>query len=135
MVKIRHLAIKSPNPARLMKFYTEVMGLEVIHSQGTGYYVTDGYLTIALLQSRPEEAPPGFNHFGVTVENADALCDAIVAHGLPKPTQRPSKTPYAEQRGMDPDGNLFDISVHGYDKVEYPPERDAKAKKAKEPAE
>ena len=80
-------------------------------------------------------SPPGFNHFGVTVENADALCDAIVAHGLPKPTQRPSKTPYAEQRGMDPDGNLFDISVHGYDKVEYPPERDAKAKKAKEPAE
>jgi catechol 2,3-dioxygenase-like lactoylglutathione lyase family enzyme len=129
MVKIRHLAFKSANPARLAKFYQEVLGLEVIHQQGTGFYVSDGYLTIALLQARPEEAPPGFNHFGVTAEDADKLGDAIVAHGLPRPTQRPSKTPYAEQRGMDPDGNLFDISAHGYDRVEYPPEREvAKAK-------
>ena len=133
MVKIRHLAFKSHNPARLAKFYQETLGLEIIHQQGTGYYVTDGYLTIALLQSRPEEAPPGFNHFGITVENADEIGDRIVASGLPKPTQRPSKTPFAEQRGMDPDGNLFDISTHGYDQVEYPPERDAK--KAKVPAE
>ena len=135
MVKIRHLAFKSHNPARLAKFYSETLGLKILHQQGTGYYVTDGYLTIALLQSRPEEAPPGFNHFGVTVEDADALCDKIVESGQPKPTQRPSKTPFAEQRGMDPDGNLFDISVHGYDKVEYPPEREAKKKKVKEPAE
>ncbi len=27
---------------------------------------------------------------------------------------------------MDPDGNLFDISEHGYDRVEYPPEREEK---------
>jgi hypothetical protein len=27
---------------------------------------------------------------------------------------------------MDPDGNLFDVSVHGYDKVEYGDEREAK---------
>ena len=58
MVKIRHIALKSPNPAKLAKFYTEVMGLKIIHQQGTGFYVTDGYLTIALLQARPEEAPP-----------------------------------------------------------------------------
>ena len=129
MVKIRHLAFKSANPARLAKFYQEVLGLKVIHQQGTGFDGSDGYLTSALLQARPEEAPPGFNHFGITVENAGELGDAIVSHGLPRPTQRPSKTPYAEQRGMDPDGNLFDISEHGYEHVEYPPEREAKKAK------
>ncbi len=131
MVKIRHLAFKSHNPARLAKFYQEALGLKVLHQQGTGYYVTDGYLMIALLQSRPEEAPPGFKHFGVTVEDADEIGEKIVAHGLPKPTQRPSKTPFAEQRGMDPDGNLFDISVHGYDQVEYAGDRQAHEPKAR----
>jgi len=27
---------------------------------------------------------------------------------------------------MDPDGNLFDISVHGYDDVEYAADRERK---------
>jgi catechol 2,3-dioxygenase-like lactoylglutathione lyase family enzyme len=133
MVKIRHIAFKSHNPARLAKFYSETLGLKIIHQQGTGFYLSDGYLTVALLQSRPEDSPPGFNHFGITVEDADAVGDAIVAHGLPKPTERPAKTPYAERRGMDPDGNLFDISEHGYEKVEHPPER--AAKKVSVPAE
>ena len=30
--------------------------------------------------------------------------------------------------GMDPDGNLFDISEHGYADVEYPLDRDVKQK-------
>lgn len=126
MVKIRHLAIKSANPARLAKFYQETLGLELIHQSRGGFYVTDGYLTIALLQARPEEAPPGFNHFGIEVDDAVEIGKKIVAAGLPAPTQRPSKTPFAEQRGMDPDGNLFDISEHGYQMVEHPPEREAK---------
>jgi catechol 2,3-dioxygenase-like lactoylglutathione lyase family enzyme len=126
MVKIRHLAIKTANPARLAKFYQEVLGLELIHQSRGGYYVTDGYLTIALLQCRPEDSPPGINHFGIQVEDAAEIGNKIVAAGLPGPTQRPAKTPYAEQRGMDPDGNLFDISEHGYQHVEHPPEREAK---------
>jgi hypothetical protein len=32
---------------------------------------------------------------------------------------------------MDPDGNQFDISEHGYSDVEYPPERE-KTKKTPE---
>ena len=126
MVKIRHLAIKSPNPGKLAQFYCDTLGLTLQHKSGSGYYVTDGYLTIALLQCRPEDSPPGINHFGIQVEDAEAVGKAIVAAGLPAPTQRKSTTPYAEQRGMDPDGNLFDISVHGYAEVEYPPERQAK---------
>jgi hypothetical protein len=35
---------------------------------------------------------------------------------------------------MDPDGNLFDISVHGYDDVEYAADREHKKATEKAPA-
>src|SRR5215470_8595502 len=45
MPKIRHLAIKTKDPARLAKFYEEVFGLKVIHSERSGaMYMSDGYL-------------------------------------------------------------------------------------------
>jgi hypothetical protein len=94
-------------------------------------YLTDGYLTLANLRSRPEDAPPGLNHFGVAVEDSDALCRKLVEMGLPQPTVRPSNRPYAELRAMDPDGNLFDISVHGFEEEQYLPEREGQKKREK----
>src|SRR5262245_50324196 len=45
MSKIRHLAIKTKDPARLAKFYEEVFGLKVIHTERSGaVYMSDGYL-------------------------------------------------------------------------------------------
>lgn len=133
--KIRHLAIKSPDPQRLADFYCDAFGMEVLLRQDTGaVYITDGYLTLALLQSRPEDTPPGLNHFGFAVDDADteAVSDKLKAHGLPEPKVRPSNRPYAELRGMDPDGNLYDISVHGYQTEEYLPERTARQGRKKE---
>jgi catechol 2,3-dioxygenase-like lactoylglutathione lyase family enzyme len=130
MAKIRHLAIKTPNPQRLAEFYESAFGMEVLlRADGGAVYMTDGYLTLALLQSRPEDAPPGINHFGIAVEDANAACRKLVELGVPLPTVRPSNRPYAELRGMDPDGNLFDISQHGYEEEEYLPEREAAQKK------
>jgi catechol 2,3-dioxygenase-like lactoylglutathione lyase family enzyme len=127
--KIRHLAIKSPNPQRLADFYQDAFGMEVLlRGDGGAVYLSDGYLTLALLQSRPEDAPPGLNHFGVAVEDADAITDKLTEMGLPEPKVRPSNRPYAELRGMDPDGNLYDISVHGYQEEEYLSEREAGVK-------
>jgi catechol 2,3-dioxygenase-like lactoylglutathione lyase family enzyme len=131
--KIRHLAIKSPNPQRLAEFYQDAFGMEVLlHEEGGAYYLTDGYITLALLQSRPENAPPGLNHFGFAVDDADAVSDKLQEHGLPAPKVRPSNRPYAELRGMDPDGNLYDISVHGFENEEYLPERTARQGREKE---
>lgn len=133
--RIRHLAIKSPNPERLGTFYQESFGMEVLHrSKSGGVYLTDGYLTLALLKCRPEDTPPGINHFGFEVEDSEAVARTLVDAGLPAPTQRPATTPYAETRGMDPDGNLFDISEHGYAAVEYPPDRDEKAPRTADPS-
>jgi catechol 2,3-dioxygenase-like lactoylglutathione lyase family enzyme len=129
VARIRHLAIKSTDPERLGNFYEKAFGMEIIHrSPNGGVYMTDGYLTLALLKSRPGDMPPGINHFGFQVDDSRALTKKLAELNMPEPTQRPSSTPYAELRGMDPDGNLFDISEHGYAEVEYPPERVAKVK-------
>jgi len=34
--------------------------------------------------------------------------------------------PYAEQRACDPEGNMFDLSLHGFELVETGAERDGK---------
>jgi len=129
MARIRHLAIKSTNPERLGEFYEKAFGLEIIHrSPNGGVYMTDGYLTLALLKSRPGDMPPGINHFGFQVDDARELTKKLVDMDIPAPTMRPASTPFAELRGMDPDGNLFDISEHGYAEVEYPPEREKSTK-------
>ena len=129
MARIRHLAIKSTNPERLGDFYEKAFGMEIIHrSPNGGVYMTDGYLTLALLKSRPGDMPPGINHFGFQVDNARELTKTLEEMNIPAPTVRPATTPFAELRGMDPDGNLFDISEHGYAEVEYPPEREKSTK-------
>ncbi len=132
MAKIRHLAIKTVDPQRLSKFYQDVFDMEVLLEGGSGaVYLTDGYLTLALLKCRPEDSPPGLNHFGISIIDSEATCKKLVEMGLPQPTVRPSNRPYAELRAMDPDGNLFDLSEHGYDEEEYLPEREQKREKAK----
>lgn len=127
MARIRHLAIKSTDPDRLGTFYEAAFGMKRIHrSPNGGVYMTDGYLTLALLKQRPNDTAPGLNHFGFEVEDSAETSRIIADMGVARPTERPSTTPFAELRGMDPDGNLFDISEHGYDEVEYPSDRQGK---------
>src|SRR5262252_3469997 len=126
MAKIRHLAIKTKDPARLAKFYEEVFGMQLIHSEKSGaVYMSDGYLTLAILRNRGEATPSGINHFGFQVDDLADIEARLKKFDEPM-TARPSTRPYAERRAMDPDGNLFDISVHGYDEVEYATDREKK---------
>src|SRR5215470_947739 len=130
MAKIRHIAIKTKDPAKLAKFYEEVFGMKCIHSEAGGArYMSDGYLTLALLRNRGEATPSGINHFGFQVDDLSEI-EANLAKWEEPMTGRPSTRPFAEHRAMDPDGNLFDISVHGYDHVEFASDRDEKKKKA-----
>jgi catechol 2,3-dioxygenase-like lactoylglutathione lyase family enzyme len=134
MPKIRHLAIRTKDPARLAKFYGEVFDMKVIHTSKTGgTYMSDGYLTLALLPNRGDSSPSGINHFGFQVDDIGDV-EARLAKWNEPMTERPSTRPFAEHRAMDPDGNLFDVSVHGYDDVEYAADRQMKAKKEKQPA-
>ncbi len=134
MPKIRHLAIKTKDPERLAKFYEEVFGMKCIHAEKSGArYMSDGYLTLAILRNRGEATPSGINHFGFQVDDL-ADIEAKLAKWDEPVTERPSTRPFAEHRAMDPDGNLFDISVHGFDDVEYGADRQAKKAPEKQPA-
>lgn len=128
MAKIRHLAIKTKDPKRLAKFYQDVFDMKAIHSEENGaIYMSDGYLTLALLRNRGEATPSGINHFGFSVDDVEEIEAKLAKYDEPM-TVRPSNRPFAEHRAMDPDGNLFDISVHGYDEVEFRADREKKTK-------
>ncbi len=128
MAKIRHLAIKTKDPKRLAKFYEDVFDMKIIHSEeGGAIYMSDGYLTLALLRNRGEATPSGINHFGFSVDDVEEIQVKLEKYDEPL-TVRPSNRPFAEHRAMDPDGNLFDVSVHGYDEVEFRADREKKKK-------
>lgn len=132
MAKIRHLAIKTKNPERLASFYEQVFGLKQIRAESGGaIYMSDGYLTLALLRNRGEATPSGINHFGFHVEDVAAIEEKLRVLDEPL-VQRPANRPYAEYRAMDPDGNLFDVSVHGYDEAEFQPDREKRKAPAKD---
>ena len=126
MPQIRHLAIVTLNPEKLAKFYEEVFDMELLNSGGGAYYVTDGHITLALLPNKAEGKPSGLNHFGFQIEDAEEIARRLEEHGMAPPAERPTDRPYAETRATDPDGNNYDLSVHGYQESETKLDRLAK---------
>ena len=130
--KIRHIAIMSRDPEELATFYADVFDMEILNrSKGRNgipaIYMTDGYLNLALLPcSLQGESAAGLNHFGFQVDDVEEMSAKLVAAGVEDPKARPSSRLYAEHRGADPQGNLFDLSVHGFSDVETKAERERK---------
>ena len=116
--KIKHIAFITLDPERMAKFYTEVMGLELLHRGDNGsVFLTDGYLNIALLPNRAEGKANGLNHFGFEVENCEEVAARFEKFKMERPRKRPADRHYAEFRATDPDGNNFDLSSNGYQAV------------------
>ncbi len=112
--KIRHLALFARDPKKLADFYTSVFDMEIAATNGRAYFLTDGYLMLALLPHRLEgEAAVGLNHFGFNLEDLEATKKKLAAFGLEEPKARPGDRPYAEFRAVDPEGNWFDLSEEG----------------------
>ena len=114
--KLRHLAIVARDPEKLAGFYASVFAMELFHRDPDGScFLSDGYLSLALIKHRLDgETPVGMNHFGFHVEETAAVSEALVEAGTPKPAERFTDRPFAEYRGMDPEGNWFDLSEHGF---------------------
>lgn len=127
---IRHLAIVTLNGPKLADFYEQTFGMKRLHSDGQAIYLTDGYITLALLPNNAEGKPNGLNHFGFQVADSEEIARRMEKAGMKRPAKRPADRPYAETRGTDPDGNNFDISVHGFQTVELADERDRRREKA-----
>jgi catechol 2,3-dioxygenase-like lactoylglutathione lyase family enzyme len=111
---IRHIALFTPNPQRLRDFYCEVLGMkEVERTDRSSIFVSDGYISLALLFQRAEE-PQGLNHFGFHVKSNDEMRQRVEKAGVREGAKRPDRIPFAEYRLHDPEGNGFDISEKGW---------------------
>jgi catechol 2,3-dioxygenase-like lactoylglutathione lyase family enzyme len=118
MARIRHLVFHTTDVERLAKFYVDVMGLKIVNRQKNGgISLTDGYLNLAIHTNKIDGKPSGFNHFGFEVEDNQDVIERFEKLGYRPPLKRPSDRHYAEYRAIDPDGNNFDISENGYEKV------------------
>jgi catechol 2,3-dioxygenase-like lactoylglutathione lyase family enzyme len=126
MAKIKHLAIVAMNPEELAKFYCEVFEMKIIDRSPTGgVFMSDGYFNVALLPNRIEGKNNGLNHFGFEVEDSAEIAKRLKKYKGLGPTARPDNRYYAESRATDPEGNAFDISEHGFQRMELGSERKA----------
>jgi predicted enzyme related to lactoylglutathione lyase len=124
--KIRHLAIFARDPHEMARYYQQVFDMKLVHTSPDGQhcFVSDGYITMALLKHTTEgSAAVGLNHFGFAVEDQKEIARRIKEFGLEEPKKRPADRPFAEYRAADPGGNFFDISQHGFEMVETEAER------------
>lgn len=115
--RLRHIALFATDPKRVAEFYRNVFEMEIVRqsTKANAYFVSDGHINLAILPHSTEgQAVRGLNHLGFQVDDQDVIAERIVAEGMVGPTKRPADRPYAEQRGADPEGNMFDISVKGF---------------------
>src|SRR3954468_24255005 len=96
--KIRHLAIITLDPERLAKFYEQTFEMTRLPAKGASgskaVYMTDGYITLALLENKAEGKPPGLNHFGWQVDDQDEITHRLGAG----PAKGPRKPPAGPAR-------------------------------------
>ena len=127
MAQIRHLAIRTEDPEKLAAFYKEVFGLKELHRGshpghpgGSSVHLTDGYFELAILDNSAQQSPNGLYHFGIQIDDMDGTLERVKKHQPDKSIRkRPEGTPFAETRVSDPEGNLIDLSVHGF--LDYQP--------------
>ncbi len=114
--RLRHLAFVVQDAERMAAFYCEQFGMDLFHADPDGSrFVTDGYLNLALIQQRLDgDVATGFNHFGFQVADVPPVADRLAEAGVPRPVRRGGDRPFAEYRAIDPEGNWFDLSEHGF---------------------
>ena len=114
--RLRHLAFVVQDAKQMAEFYCAQFEMELFHTDSDGsHFVTDGYLNLALIQQNLDgDVPAGFNHFGFQVADIPAVASRLAEAGVPRPALRGGDRPFAEYRAIDPEGNWFDLSEHGF---------------------
>jgi len=117
MGKLRHLAIRTHQPESLAEFYQRVFDMkEMYRTKNGSIHLSDGEVNLAILNATNPKEPghaTGLYHFGFQVDDAEET-DRRIKEVYPEGAPEPRTATYAESRGKDPDGNLFDISTVGW---------------------
>ncbi len=131
MTRIRHIALATDDPEETARFYIEGLGMkqigEIKSPTDDGYYLTDGYITMAILKFKQDAAATtegapkyrGIHHFGYKVESMTDAQDRITGAGAtllhqPKDADGKLRTGNVEVKFTGPDGVTIDLSEGGW---------------------
>ena len=131
MARIKHIAIRTPDPEKTAAFYKDVFGLKEVGQARAGCYLSDGYINLAILKSkdegtdespRDEAAYAGVHHIGFMVDDVDETCRKLDAAGATPMTNRtdprhasaPGARSYYEIKYRGPDSQELDVTESGW---------------------
>jgi catechol 2,3-dioxygenase-like lactoylglutathione lyase family enzyme len=126
MARIKHIAIRTNDVEKTVRFYREAFGLTQVGSGHSGVYLSDGYLNIAVLKLRSgaagEPLKLGVDHIGFEVADVEATVANIQRLGGKSLTSRieppgaNSAGPhsYFEVKCLGPDEQVIDVSSAGW---------------------
>ncbi len=131
MPRIKHIAIRTPDPEKTAQFYVNVFGLEEVGKAASGLYLSDGYINLAILKSIDqggEESPrdvagyAGIDHLGFMVEDMDEIKEKLETEGAQALNMRielggghnPAGRGYYEEKYRGPDNQVIDVSGSGW---------------------
>jgi predicted enzyme related to lactoylglutathione lyase len=128
MAKLRHIAVVVKDLERAAAFYEKVFDLKRVGEEhlemGSGVYLSDGVINLALLKYKGESGSGlkdaanfvGAHHFGFQVDDLAETQKRIEAAGgqfffdLGNDAEKEN----FERKFKDPDGVIFDISKKGW---------------------
>jgi lactoylglutathione lyase len=133
MARIKHIALTTKEPAKVAEFYKTAFGLrELRRSPNGAVFLTDGYIHVAVLNTKGEESADmgahgphftGLHHFGFEVDDLAAASHQLeAAHGrrltakdASDAAMRDGAHANFEQKWSGPDGVVIDVSHTGWE--------------------
>jgi predicted enzyme related to lactoylglutathione lyase len=106
MSQLRCLTITAKEPVRLADFYREVFELKTVAESDALVRLSDGVMTLALVQEQDESAR-GLHASGFEVLDLEAVTEKARKSGK-------GSGPYSEGQVADPDGNLVDLTRRNF---------------------
>jgi catechol 2,3-dioxygenase-like lactoylglutathione lyase family enzyme len=113
---INHLAFRTPKYAEMMTFYTETLGFQEAFSnrnaegQPTLTYIQASRNTFIELMPAGATPAAGFTHFGLHVDDVQAVAERLRNRGLDVGTPRTIGSGSLTVAVTDPDGNRLEVS-------------------------
>ena len=128
MARIKHIAIRTPDPDKTAAFYKEVFGLTEVGKARAGVYLSDGYINLAILKSKDDssdESPrdaagyAGIDHFGFQIDNLEEMQEKLQQAGATEMAgialgQGHGGQSYYEHKYRGPDNQVIDITTTGW---------------------
>lgn len=115
MAKLRHIALIVEDPEKSAKFFEAAFGMKRTGEARCGCHMSDGVMTVALLQKETDDERIGIDHFGFMVDDLASAqrqateAGAVYLRGGPS---RPGA--FYEAKFKTPDGIVFDLTHEGW---------------------